>query len=676
MKRLLLLLILCVLVGVAVAQDIPPLATADPTPIVVQVTTFEPTTLIAGTVRSVTIFGANFTAQTTVRFVGMGLMKVTFVNRTTLLIDVPETFPIGTYALEVSDPTQGQAVAASLLRVVGATPVPLPTETPAPIPTLPIPALPTAIPGKPMLITRNFSASSSAVKPGSSVTLTFEVVNGGNQAALGVSVALTTGSKFLPANGQAGATLPDIFPGAAVSVSLTIDAALDAPNGPNNVPFTLTYRSPDGEVITSAVNLSVNVVAPTAIAQVTIARYRYVPSTVQPNDSLTVTLLITNTGSETARGVLVKVGKDGILLPGENGDSVAVGDLAPNGSLAVDMPLIVKQDAKAGMQLQPMTITYFRGSSPDVVEVSSSITLDIHTAATQAPLILLKNYTVKVGDERPEFLTPGQRFTLDFTVQNLGNVALKNVLVAFGTVETTGGTTTGGDSTGGTGGGTTTTIQPSVTFAPLGSGGTLFVEALAAGGSVNLTQDFIVNGTTKSGIYSLPISLNYRDVQGEKAQTSLNASLVVVVLPRLQVILPAPLPTEVYIGEPLPLTVTIKNVSGVVVRLTDYEVTTSNGTVSEGASGILANVPVDDEATINAMIMPDTEGDTTITLVVHFLDDLNQTRERRETYTVNASAAPSFEQPPIEETPVVETPVPTEPLTFGRMMLALLGLGS
>ena len=82
-------------------------------------------------------------------------------------------------------------------------------------------------------------------------------------------------------------------------------------------------------------------------------------------------------------------------------------------------------------------------------------------------------------------------------IKQLLDIGVQNLLVTFGSVSE--------DTSGGSGGSTTTT---SSTFAPLGTGGSIFVGSLAAeGGSTTLTQDFIVSGSTKSGVYTLPITL-------------------------------------------------------------------------------------------------------------------------------------------------------------------------
>src|SRR5690606_37450427 len=93
-----------------------------------------------------------------------------------------------------------------------------PTSTPLP---------PTPVPGQPSLLARNFSTNPEEVLPGGTVTLTFEVVNQGNRTAQGVFVSVDSGGKFVPAAGQASATLPDIAPGGVYSVSLSVVAAMD-----------------------------------------------------------------------------------------------------------------------------------------------------------------------------------------------------------------------------------------------------------------------------------------------------------------------------------------------------------------------------------------------------------------------------------------------------------------
>jgi hypothetical protein len=293
-----------------------------------------------------------------------------------------------------------------------------------------------------------------------------------------------------------------------------------------------------------------------------------------------------------------------------------------------------------------------------------------------APLLLLDSY-----DIGREFLQPGEQFTLTMNLKNIGDADAGNMLVTFGTVESSGSPQATPDgSTGGSGGSTSTT--PSSTFAPLGSGGTQFAGTLPPGEeSLTLTQEFIVSGSVDSGIYSLPITLRYTKPDGTTAQDNLRASIVVIVAPNLLINEPAPLPETVNVGELVFLTLEVSNKGRKQVNLSNVTVTTDNGEVIEGADTYLGPLRVDDDTVVNAGVMPSEVGTFTITVTFNYTDDLNQPRTIVEEYEVEALEPPP--PPDMEELPPdlgnipTPTPEPADPNEIiGRILFGLLGLGS
>src|SRR5690606_12834195 len=128
-------------------------------------------------------------------------------------------------------------------------------------------------------------------------------------------------------NGQAAVVLPDLGVGANTVVSLAVVAASDTPGGPQTVGVTLAYRDFSGTGYTSTAALSVNVDAVSSASQVTLARYMVDPKPVIPGHPVTISVLLNNTGNQTAGQVLLQIG-DGILLAGPGGSSFAFGDMA------------------------------------------------------------------------------------------------------------------------------------------------------------------------------------------------------------------------------------------------------------------------------------------------------------------------------------------------------------
>lgn len=634
----------------------------------ITVTGFSPLQVYTGRSNVLTVDGTNFTANTRVEVVGEPDAQTIYVNEQSLQVALPSDIPVGTYVVRVTDPVRGSTIAPGTLTVL--TP-PAPPATQEPQPTSPPP---TPIPGQPSLIGRNFLANPSTIQPGGSTTLTFELVNQGNRTAQGVSVTLDPSGSFFPANGQASVLLPDILPGGIATVTFGVTAGSSVQAGPASVPFTVNYRDFEGTAANNTVTLTVNIgEASPEISLVTLSRYMVQPNPVQPGQPVILSLLFTNSGNSTASQVVVRVatGEGGVLLAGPQGDAFPVGDIAPGQSVGVEMPLVVAPSAKAGPQAQTININYISGG--EAKEGSSSITLDVAAAQINAPVLLLDSY-----DTGKDVLHPGDTFTLTLNLKNVGTAPAGDLLITFGTVESSGGNNDSGSG----GSGSSSSTIPSSTFAPLGSGGTLFAGTLAADGeSLSVAQEFIVSGSVSSGIYSLPITLRYTKADGTTAQETLRASLVVLVPPQMQINVQSPLPEEIFMGDTLLLGIQLVNVGSKTIEFRSMTVETDNGEVIEGANVPLAALPADEELIISGVIIPAELGTAKVTVTLHFINELNQPDTfvlEYETTVVEPPEMPTDEGS--MEPPIIETPMPTEAPSsddvLGRLLLGLLGLGS
>jgi hypothetical protein len=655
----------------------PPTATATNTPQPVVVRLLEPTVIVAGRTNTLSIFGQGFTSSSLVRLTGFGLLTTSFVNAGALTATVPDNVPAGVYGVDVADPVNGVSSAPTPLTVIAPTqppPTPLPPPpTAEPTNTL---APPTPIPGQPSLVVRGFRAEPGRVAQGGTTTLIFEVVNQGNRPAQGVSVALGGEARFTPADGMASATVSDIPPGGSVTVSLPVVAAADAPVGPNDVPITMTYRDFSGETYTSNANLGVDVTAFNLSSQLVIVRSVVEPQPAVPGDTVEVTLTIANRGNQTAAGALVRItGEGSILIPGASGDTFTLGDLAAETTADISFPMIVRGDARRGAQAQTVRLIYFRNG--EAQETTTSITVQIAEQVRAQPLILLQTYETGMGD-----LKPGDRFTLTFTLQNVGTANAEDMLVTFGSMNVSeqpnppssdNGTPNAPDSSGS---GSNSSTNPSTMFAPLGSGGTLFAGDLPAGGTMTLTQEFIVNANVQSGVQQLPISVRYTTDDGRSGQASLPASMIVVVPPRLQVVLDAPLPPTVNVGEPLSINLNIANIGRGNEVIQTAALTAENAEVVDGASTQIGVIRENEDETISGTLIPTGAGTVTFTFTLSYVDDLDQLKTIDYTFTVEAEEPPPPPEIPFEPPPVIAPePTPEPDDWFGRLLLGFLGLG-
>jgi hypothetical protein len=660
--------LLALFAGMSAAQgdlrDNPPDAPAQACDIAVRRS--EPAQVEAGTETVITVYGNNFTDNTAVRLNGFGvLVTTTFPNNRELLTAVvPSSVPAGQYNVRVVDP----ACADNAINVPNPDRLVLNVNAPfQPLPTIEIPDPPTPIPGSPALLARNFVATPPNIPPGGTTTLTFEVVNTGNRTAEAIIASLDTGGSFVPAGGQSSVTLPNLFPGATASVSLTVVASGGAEPGPTTVPITLSFRDFTGENYTSNIALSVTIDRVTEVAQLILSSYSFNPDPMLPGGPVTVTVEVTNSGTDAAiQALLTLTGESNVLLAGPRGDRFPLGDIPPGGTVRLEVPMIVSSEAKAGPQTQPFRVSYFRLG--EALEVTGGMTMNVAAVVQAAPVMLVDSYSVDLDP-----LSPGDTFALEVVLKNVGAVTAQGVLVTFGTVESSGG---GGDDNNGGSGGSSTT--PSNTFAPLGSGGTMFIGDVASQAETTFAQSFIVSGSATSGIYSLPITLRYQKPDGSSTQDNLRASIVVIVPPTLRVDLLNPVPEQVNIGEPLALSFELVNTGSRTLALTTGRAEAENGEVVEGAEQALGDVSANDVGAYTAVIIPSEEGEVTVTVRIGYRDDLNRERELVETYTALAVQPPPIIDPgPPIDFPLEPTPEPEAPSDIlGRLLLGLLGLGS
>ena len=644
-----------------------PTPTLTPTPVMLSVTSSEPHSLPIEQGGTLSVYGTNFSIESRVRLVGYGILATTFLNDRTLTAQLPNNIPVGIYSVQVTDPTRGTMASPQTLAIVPAAVV-LPTSTPLPVPTI--------MAGKPMLVARSFSAFPSSIRPGETTQLLIEIVNQGSATALGINLTLD-GGKFVPANGQAAATLDGLPAGGFARLTYHVEAMRDAGEGPNSIPVNISYRNAEGEAFNSKATFSVDVRATPQVASVVLARYLSDPTELKQGQRVVLTMLFQNNGSSTASQVQVRLpfGSGSPLLPAEEGDTFNLGDIAAGASVERRFPMIVASDAKSGPQSQVVNITYLQGAERK--ETQTALSVRVASPEVKAPLLLLDSYKAD-----SDSLAPGQTFSLEVTLNNIGNADASEALATFGTVSASPPSGADGGGSGGAGGnsGGETSTTPNSTFAPLGSGETSYIGTLAQGQKTTIHKDFIVNGMVKSGLYTLPLSVRYRDGDGKAAQANFQLTLLVVVPLRTLFTLDSPTPSEMFVGDRLEMAWTVQNISTTDARFEQVEISAEGLEVMNGVRSFIGTVKPERKANFSASLMASQEGEAQITVKLHYLDDMNRLQTITETYSVLVMAQPITDIPNPEEDPLpFEPPTPTpEPQRpwLERLLLGLLGLGS
>lgn len=644
---------------IVIDPTVEPTEQPTPTTIPLVITSSEPQRVINNQENTLSILGSGFTQGVVVRLNGYGLLTTTYLHGGAITASIPSGVPAGQYMVEVSDALGRSIQSPTNLTVVAPAPVIPPPATPQPLPT-------SQITLAPALGVTSFTANPTTITAGQSTRLTFTVQNRGNQMARTISASLGTGSSFVVSGGQASISIPDLMPNASYSASMMVTAQQSITAGANTIPLRLSYSDTAGESYTGDTELSVMILSADHQSQIVVDAYVIEPSLPEPGDTVSLRMTLMNSGNTVASQVAVRVtGTDSILLPSNSGDTFVIGTLQPNVRTPLIMPLIVSSTAEAGAQVQPLTIDYMQDG--EAKQITTGITVTVATVDQPQPLILLSSYDTGV-----DILQPGTRFTLDITLQNVGLANANSTTVTFGTVQSNTGGEPPTDPNNPDNGGS---VTPSTTFAPLGTAGVSYVGELSASSSVDISQEFIVAGDVTTGIYTLPITVQYTLADSTKSQSTLNLSLVVIAPPRLRINPQNPLPESVTAGEPVPLMLELANVGRRGIDLTDASVSAINGEVLEGTLIQLETLATDDDTSLNALIMPLEEGTLEVSVTIAYLNELGQSASIDLIYSGQVNPAPEPIEEPFEPEPIVEEPEP-EVNWFGRIVMALVGLGS
>ncbi len=276
------------------------------------------------------------------------------------------------------------------------------------------------------------------------------------------------------------------------------------------------------------------------------------------------------------------------LVPLKTGGVAVIGEVEPGVSFDVGQQMRANASlyGKTSVIVE-MTVTYYDEKG---TQYSEKFTLNVPvvasnyvyvsptpTFATRSQLVI----TAYETDLQP--LQPGAQFTLQLTIQNMGNANAKNVTMIVGG----GSTSSGGGGTpqpGGVSGGSGEFSN----FAPVGSSNVQSLGDIASGSTLKAQQNLIVNVSTNPGAYPLKITLSYADEKNTVINDEQVITLLVYQLPVVELSFYQPV-LSLTAGMPNPLPIQITNLGKKSAVLGSMKITTNNGSV-ENDSALVGNI--------------------------------------------------------------------------------------
>ena len=504
-----------------------------------------------------------------------------------------------------------------------------------------------------------------------------------------------TGTDF-----QSGATvLLDGYGALTTFYMSNVTLLADLPAGIAEGVYSVTVTNPDSSTATLANALTVVAIAPTATPspvpvvgyeRPVIVVYSYNASESSPSvgGSFTMHIKLYNAGQKYATNVVATFAT-GDLIPRDTGGVVAVGDIAPDNRADLSQPFTVSYDAWGKAIVSAvMLVTY---TDTDGVPYSETFILTIPidqpivsyytptptptaTPTVTATPILRPQLVITTYDTDVTPLQPGTQFTLQLSVQNMGNTTARSVTMIAG----------GGSSSSSSGG----TQEPGgisgaggefTNFAPLGSSNVQSLGNLTPGSLLDASQPLIVNVNTNPGAYPMKISFTYVDENNITYTDDQIITLLVYSIPSLDINFYRE-PDPLFAGQPNLLPLQVVNLGRKSVVLGNMRVEASGAQFSNNII-LIGNLDTGGYFTLDATIIPDLAGPLELIVTIDYTDDFNQSQTVQKIIPVEVMemVIPSPEEGGMDNGGG-EPSMPTEPETFWqkiwRFILGMLGLDS
>jgi hypothetical protein len=457
--------------------------------------------------------------------------------------------------------------------------------------------------GTPILIVESYTTTPTPVRSGEAFTLNVTLKNTGTKHADDIFASVASSSAFVGLGSPA--PVGKLDPGFSASFALRVQAPDNVSSGAMDLPLAFLYRIGTSGAFELVRSVGIQVSGGTGTAgqpQVVIESAEVLTAPNVEGDRFEISLTLHNIGTRRAARLTASPKLNDNLSPAEGSGTTQVGDIDAGQSTTFSLAMVLDQPSPSGRVLQTIGLEY---TDTDGKRYTSEETaaLDLGTAGRRRPQLIVADYAT--NPERP---APGEQFTLSVRISNVGAGDARRVLLRLG------------DEAG---------LKP---FAPLGTSNVTFVSEIGAGVTATTSQTLLVEGAAQGGVYPLRLALIYENIVGESQSETEIISLVVLTRPQLKISLFEPLAEPLVVSQTFEIPIEVINVGRQAVNVSTVEVVSEDLALTE-ASLYLGPLDAGTSGSLVPGATASVAGSATATVVVHYLDDLNQEQTVTETLT-------------------------------------------
>jgi len=326
-------------------------------------------------------------------------------------------------------------------------------------------------PSRPNLIVSDITYSSPSISPGNEFLATVNIMNTGNENALGSSISLQPNVVLSIVGGTGTISMGTITAGQNVSVNVELYASNSAPIGPSPMKFSFLYTSDLGVLFNDS---GVFTVTLTATPDLKIGSFTASNAPLTPGLSTFLTMNLINVGGDTAYDVVLTV--SGVTFLNGNSSNY-LGAIANGSSAKASFFLSIANSTKPGNYNLKIELNY---SDLEGTGYSSHSNYSVQISPISPPDVSVTNILLD-----PPVLSTGTTGSITLFFKNSGSSNAQNVIVRAA----------GGSR--------------------LLSSNYFGLGTMASGGQVTQIVGLNVPSTLAAGNYTILFNITYSDVTGK-----------------------------------------------------------------------------------------------------------------------------------------------------------------
>lgn len=324
---------------------------------------------------------------------------------------------------------------------------------------------------------------------GKSTNLSFTVKNDGEITARNVFVSVDYGDTGMIAGYPTkNIKIGDIESQKTKDVKLPIEILAKAKPGINVISVNLSHKTEDGSTVTDKYDVYITLKESSLAPNIILDEFKFA-ELIYPGDKLGLVVKIKNNGKLTAYNPKISVDESSIgttkIIKNYYTDYIELGNLDPNKTVQVEVPLTASKQAQAGLQDLKLNLVYYDEKG---VEYKTSVTLfpniekveeEKEEEKEEVPVIIVSN--VKQSPQRPE---AGGSLTVSFDIKNEGKKDLENFKIVHKNLA-------GGS------------------FSPVSLEPYQYIGVFKAGETKTITMDFTVTENATEGLNVLSLAYSF-----------------------------------------------------------------------------------------------------------------------------------------------------------------------